>query len=93
MQLPLRLNWDRAQDRWATLLNPVISNEINQGTLLTDINLKSGSNVINHKLGRQPLGWIIVDQTASAEIYRTAWSNLTLTLNSSATASVALWVF
>lgn len=92
--LPLRLPFSLFQDRWASIINPVINLPPNQGLLLKDVALSSGDNVINHMLQRNQQGWIIIDQDASAEIYRSQPLNdLTLTLNSSDTVNISLWVF
>ncbi len=92
--LPLKIDWDKAQTRWAQEINPVISFPPVNGTLLSGVNVVSGSNVINHKLGRTPQGWIITDISNAATIYRSAaFNSLTLTLTSNATATLSLWVF
>lgn len=94
MSLPLRLNWDRAQDLWSSDINPVLNLPPNQGLLLKNIPLINGVTVINHKLGRVMQGWSIIDQDAQASIYRSAaLNNLTLTLTSNAACNVSLWVF
>ena len=47
-----------------------------------------------HKLGRKPRGWIVTDKDADARIWRTeAFDAKTLTLRSSATVNVKVWVF
>ena len=94
MRLPLRLDWIKASDRWASIINPVIDLAPNQGTLIGPVDLTTGVNQVNHLLQRIPQGWIIVDQNASASIYRSApFNKLTLTLTTSAPVSVKLWVF
>jgi len=67
---------------------------LNQMTVLNGVVLAVGNNVINHGLGRVPTGWIIMDINAAAVIYRNAAFNATtLTLNSSAIATIRLGVF
>jgi hypothetical protein len=46
-----------------------------------------------HKLGRQPVGWLVVDRTEGPTIWRTDWSADFIKLQSSAEVSVKLWVF
>lgn len=50
---------------------------------------------INHQLGRQPIGFHVVDQDKAVQVYRTAApTNSTITLASSDnTASVTVYVF
>lgn len=82
------------QSQWATEIDPVITNPSNQAILLKNINLNNGVTVVNHKLGRLPQGWRIVDITGAATIYRSAaFNNLTLTLTSNAAVTIALEVF
>ena len=92
--LPLKMPWNLSSDRWATILNPVLQLSPNQGLLLKNVALAHGVTVVNHLLQRQQQGWIIVDQDAQANIYRSApFNNLTLTLTSDAACNVSLWVF
>lgn len=85
------------QTSWAADLNPLISNQLTNGNLLTNQALASGANVINHKLGRPLKGWIITRCRAAATFYDTQDASLTpqltLNLNSSAAVTVDLWVF
>ena len=92
--LPLRLPWNRAEDRWANVLEPVLSLPPNQGILRKNIPISAGVNVINTLLGQTQQGWIIVDQDGPATIYRSQpFNNLTLTLTSSAACNISLWVY
>jgi hypothetical protein len=82
------------QTKWSSILNPLLSNPLVSGILLKNISLITGSNVVNHKLGRNPQGWILIDIDASASIYRSgAFNDLTLTLVSDADCQVSLYVF
>lgn len=85
------------QTNWASKINPIISNPISNGILLKEQSLTTGSNTINHKLGRKLQGWFIVRQRAAASVYDTQDSNslpnLTLTLTSSVNVIVDLYVF
>lgn len=82
------------QTRWATILNPLLKNPVNGVSILRDIELVPGDNVINHLLARQMQGWFLVDITGAAVIYRNAPMNaVTLTLNSDATVTVNIGVF
>lgn len=92
--LPKTIPLSQMQTTWAAQLDPVISNQLVNGLLLPNLMLKSGDNVINHKLGRAPQGWFLVDTTAACQLYRSApYNNLTITLNASAPTTAALWVF
>jgi hypothetical protein len=82
------------ETKWASILNPVITNPISNPTILNGVSIVSGSNVINHKLGQTPQGWFVSDINAPATIYRSAaFNNLTLTLTSSADCIVNLVIY
>lgn len=85
------------QNKWASILNPVISNPSLQSIILPAIQLVSGTNVVNHKLGRKLTGWRIVRLRGSAAIYDqqdgNSMQDLTLILVSNAQASCDLEVF
>lgn len=96
-KLPQRLTPEMRDTTWAQALDPVINNPLNKVSILKNQSLVTGTNVINHKLGRQLQGWFLVRQRAAASIYDTQDSNqmpqLTLTLESSAPVVVDIGVF
>lgn len=93
-KLSSNLPWSLANSRWSSELNPVISNPLLQGGMLTGIKLIANTpQAINHLLQRQPLGWFTLDNTEDSVIWRTAWNTNTITLEASATTTVAIWVF
>lgn len=85
------------QSSWATQLNPLLTNQSLQSSILKNVTLSVGSNVINHLLSRTLVGWRIIRQRGAASIYDTQDSNqtpqLTLTLVSDALVVVDLEVF
>lgn len=82
------------QNAWASLLNPLLRNPSLQAVLVKDQDLINGVTVINHRLGRMPQGWRIVDIDGAAQIYRSAeMTDLTLTLTSDAAVTVSLEIF
>lgn len=101
MALPVFKSDDQSltllQSAWGSQLNPVLGNPLVNGTLLRNVALASGSNTVNHKLGRKLQGWVITRQRSSGSVYDTQDSNqhpdLTLTLQASAAMVVDLYVF
>lgn len=85
------------QNKWASILNPIISNQSIQSIILPNIALTAGLNIVNHKLGKKLTGWRIVRLRAAASIYDTQDTNsrgdLTLQLVSSAPVVCDLEVF
>lgn len=88
---------NQLQQNIINAVNPVITNPLTQGTILTGQQLSPGSNTINTGINRTLQGWIIVRQRAAATIFDTQDSNptptKTLRLNSSAAVSVDIYVF
>lgn len=83
---------------WTPPLNSLLSLPINNGILLQDIEIITGTNIINHKLSRKLVGWFPVRmQGTYAELYDTQSTNTmpdkTLVLNSNADTIVSIWVF
>lgn len=85
------------QNRWGSIINPVLNNPANQSNILKNVVLASGDNVVNHLLGRNLQGWSIVRKNAAADIYDKQSTNqtpgLTLVLNASAAVTVSIEVF
>jgi hypothetical protein len=81
------------QDNVTLVLNQVTKKVVIDGVQLTAISLTTGSNRINHTLGRQPLGWIVTDINAAVVPYRTAWDANTITLVATGSVTVSIWVF
>lgn len=87
-------NFTLLQNQWSRVLNPLLENPLNNASILKNISLITGDNVINTRLGRKTQGWLISDINAPVQIYRNApFNELTLTLNSSGAATVEIVVF
>lgn len=85
------------QTRWASILGPLLANALLSGAVLKQVQLSSGSNVINHRLGRKLQGWFLTRKRAAGNIYDTQDANsmpdLTLQLESSTSAVVDIYVY
>jgi len=96
--LPQQLTFAQLQTKWASILNVLLGNPVLASSQLSNIALTTGSNVVNHKLGRKLQGWQVARYHGSwAQIYDTQDSNsmpdLTLTLNASTGVIVDLVVW
>ena len=96
-KLPQELPWNDADNKWASILNPIVANPIVNSLILKDVVLAAGDNIINHRLGRKLQGYIVIGINAAATIYDKQSTNqmpqLTLVLNSSAPATAQILVF
>jgi hypothetical protein len=94
MALPLKLPWDTAQTRWKSQIDPLLSSPMGSVSILKNVVLVTGDNVINHLLGKTQQGWFLTDTQGSSVVFRTApFNQLTLTLNASAPVVVSIAVF
>lgn len=90
--------FNQMQQQWASQLNTLLKNPSLQSSILQSIQLSSGDNTINHKLGKKLTGWRIIRQRGVASNFYDKQDDnprpeLTLILNSSAAVSVDLEVF
>lgn len=93
-QLSTNLPADQLQAKWASQLNPIISNPMTNMTILPVFALKTGVNVINHTLAQTQQGWQQLDIDAAITVYRSApFNSTTLTLTASGPANIILGVF
>lgn len=88
----------RLQTQWASQINPLLDLPLLQGVQVKAVELVAGANVINHRLGRAPQGYIITrQQGAAVTLYDTQSTNsrpqLTLNLVSSGAGTVDLWIY
>ena len=98
MSLPQGLDLTMTQNTWAAAINPLLNNPLSKAQVLKNVSLTTGSNTINHKLGRKLQGYYVTRMRGVfSEIYDTQDSNttpaLTLTLNSSADVVVDIVVY
>lgn len=92
--LPQKLPIGLMQTQWAAQINPILSNELLQGHLISGQALIDGATTFNHKLGRKMIGWFLTDVNGAATIYRSQPLNAqTLTLTSDAAVTANIWVF
>jgi hypothetical protein len=96
--LPQKLNWEMAQNKWASILNPVLKNPATSPLLLKNVVLVSGTNSVNHRLGQALQGWYPVRFHGNyAQLFDTQDTNqtpdLTLNINASTSVTIDLLVF
>jgi len=90
--LPYDVN--KLQDNVSAAITPILTNPLNYGIILPNVEVPGAAPVtIEHKLGRQPLGWIVIDKTKQADVWKISWSDKFITLDSSAVTSINLYIF
>ena len=92
------------QSRWASILNPIISNfEVSNqnplinGKFVSSVTLNRGENTFSHFLGRKPVGWLATDINGASILFRSQqFNDQTISITSSMVAAnlvASFWVF
>lgn len=88
---------NQLQQNISQSVNPIINNPLVDGNILLSQNLISGTNVLNHGLGRPLQGWSIIGINGAAQIYDAQSTNpnpqATLILISNAAVTINLYCF
>lgn len=88
---------NQLQQNIIPVVNQINKNPIVTGTILQSQSLKSGSNTINHNLGRTLQGWVPVRVRSQATLWDSQDGNATpqktLILNTTADVVVDIMVF
>lgn len=89
---------NKFQDNVEGALQGIINAPIINGTLVKDICLEAGVvNEVHHKLGREPIGWIVVRKRKDSRIWDVQDYNVnpsrTLSIACSHQVTVDIWVF
>jgi hypothetical protein len=90
-----KLPWELANPKWAASLNPLLANPLVNGNLIQNIRVGSGNNVINHGLGRNIQGFMVIRNSANVTFYdaESSQPSLTFVLIASGSATISLYVF
>lgn len=68
-------------------------NNFLKGNLITADYPNTVSQRLNHGLGRVPVGWLIMDKTTDANVWRLSWDEKEIRLDVSAATTLTIWVF
>jgi hypothetical protein len=85
--------FNRIQDNVKSFCAQLTPNITLDGVRSTSQLITSSGTEVVHSLGRQPIGWYILDRNAGETIYRTAWDTKTITLKATGAVTVDIWVF
>jgi hypothetical protein len=85
----------KLQERLQEFFVPLVNNPMLDGLLLTNINVGTSETKVEHQLRRAPIGWIIVNKSANADVWQSsgALNTAFLNLQASAPVTISLWVF
>lgn len=86
------------QDNVAAVVRDIGGRALLDGLLLDGVEVTTGAPVtVNHGLGRDLIGWVVVRKSATADVWDSQSTNRmparSLVLNSSANVTLSIWVF
>lgn len=85
---------NKLQDNIYNSIGPLLTNSLNWGIIIPDIVLLANTPLpIDHTLGRQPQGWVIIDRTTNSSVWRNSWNQRSITITANANTTVSLYVF
>lgn len=87
------LQLTKLQENVAASLRPVLAVLFLDGRFISGQAITTATTQVEHKLGRTPTGYIILDQSAAASVFTVSKDDKFLTLDTSANVTVSLWVF
>lgn len=87
--------FNRAQLQIKALSEVLADIPLLNGRLIEDIAIGTSATAVEHKLGREPAGWIVVGIDTAATIHSTTSSlpKRFLNLTASSASTISLWVF
>ena len=88
----------QTQSNVNTALKQIANSAIIDGVLIKNIDVGTADTIVNHKLGREPLGWIVVRKNEAGEIYESSTVNknrdkFLILRGSTATTDTNFWIF
>jgi hypothetical protein len=88
---------NRLQDNVADGFNRVVTSAILDYTIIRNVALKIGDNVVNHQLSRNPIGWIVIRKRGPGNFYDKQDSNTipaqNIVINSDSAVTVDFYFF
>lgn len=57
------------------------------------VSLSTSSTTILHTLGRQPIGWVIVDKTGYGDVKRVSWSDTEIKVVANVSLTTTILIF
>jgi hypothetical protein len=83
----------RLQSNVENAISKLIRHPLMDYRLERSVALASGANVIEHKLGRTPIGYLVVSQSNASTIYDSSMDDKFLNLVTSGAVTVSLLIF
>lgn len=92
-QIPTRRDLQYTYDTIREWARSVSNCPLINGQLISDVKVGVAPQTIRHGLGRRPIGLLVVIMDSPVQVFVISRDDKTLTVESSADATVSVWVF
>jgi hypothetical protein len=82
--------WPIVDQNWKTIIRELQKDILKY--ILIDATI-DGDTTVQHLLGREPIGWFLVDKNAAADVYKVSQSSSDLVLTSASSVNVKIFIF
>ena len=95
---PANRDITQTQSNVSSAVKQIANSPIIDGVIIKDINIGTTDTEVNHKLGREPLGWIVIRKNEAGEVFESTTVNknrdkFLLLRGSAVTTNTNLWIF
>ena len=95
---PQNQNITQTQSNINTAIQQIANSAIINGVVVKGADLGTGDTIVSHKLGREPIGWIVIRKNEAGEVYESTTANpnrdkFLILKGSAATTNTDFWIF
>ena len=83
----------RLQDNVSNAISELLRVPLLDGLVLTQTFTAPTDTVIEHKLQREPLGWIVIGKNATSDVWEVSKDQRFITLRTNQNVTVTFWIF
>jgi hypothetical protein len=83
----------RLQDNVSNAISELLRVPLLDGLLLTQTFVATTDTIIEHKLQREPLGWIVIGKNATSDVWEVSKDQRFITLRTNQNVTVTFWIF
>jgi hypothetical protein len=83
----------RLQDNVSNAISEILRVGLLDGRLFTQTFTASADTTIEHKLQREPLGWIVIGKNATADVWEVSKDSRFIVLQADQNVTITFWIF
>lgn len=83
----------RLQDNVSNAISEILRVPLLDGRLFSQTFTASTDTIVEHKLQREPLGWIILGKNATSDVWEVSKDARFITLRTDQNVTITFWIF